>query len=138
METRRTAIVIFCMIFLTLAGTPALAERQSREGEELSTFKSFLGIMDTYLNVAERYVKMVSAEETTIYIVVEKMVEIYEAKGEKMNAVPELREILNRYGDNPTIRNVVHFKIAEIYKDTGQAGKALEELKMIAGTGLKR
>ena len=138
MKTRKTEFIILCMVLISLVATPALAERQSQEGEELNTFKSFLGIMETYLNVAERYVKMVSAEETTIYIVVERMVEIYEAKGEKMNAIPELREILSRYGDNATIRNVIHFKIAEIYKETGQAGKALDELKMIAGTGSKR
>lgn len=131
MKTSKTALAtLITTIILAMACTGVYAEEQS-EGNELATIQSFLKLMDNYLKVADKYVAMVSAEETTLYLVTEKVVEIYEAKGEKLKAVPELRKILAKYGHNPTVRNLVHFKIADIYKETGQATKALEELNAI-------
>ena len=88
--------------------------------------------MDDYLSFANKWVKTVSSEEAAIFIVIEQIEELYENKGERLQTVPELRKILAKHVNNPTVRKLVHFKLAEIYKDTGQASKALQELHAIA------
>ena len=131
MKKQIAAITILCALIITLSGAPALAEKPLPEGGRIEKIQSFLDLYGNYLKVSEKWVQMVSVKETTVYLVIEKTVEVYEEKGEKANAIPELRKLLSKYGGNATIRNMIHFKIAEIYKDTGQAAKALDELAAI-------
>lgn len=123
--------VIFCAMIIPLSSTAALADTRSGERSGVEKIQSFLDLYGNYLTVSEKWVEMVSTKETTVYLVSEKIVDIYKEKGEKVKAVPELRKLLSKYGGNATIRNMIHFKIAEIYKDTGQATKALDELTAI-------
>jgi predicted negative regulator of RcsB-dependent stress response len=138
MKNRKTALAVVCMIIIAATAANAFAGRHSAEGEELNKIQSFLGLIDKYLSVGERWVKLVSARETTIYFVTERITEIYQANGDKADAIPELRKVLAKYQDNKTIANVIRFKIAEIYKDTGRATKALQELNAIVEADLKR
>jgi hypothetical protein len=131
MKKQIAAIAILCAVVLTLSSAPALAKKPAHEEGQIEKVQSFLDLYGNYLKVSEKWVQMVSAKETTVYLVIEKTVEIYEEKGEKANAVPELRKLLSKYGGNTAIRNMIHFKIAEIYKDTGQSVKALDELAAI-------
>ncbi|GEM_PF-1915987 len=139
MNRRKTALAILCtIIIIAMSSTSAFAESQSREEEEFGKTQSFMGLMDNYLSVAKRWVKMVSGRETTIYLAIERIAEIYEEKGEQVKAIPELRKILSKYEDSPTVKNVIRFKIAEIYTESGQAAKALEELNAIIEADQKR
>jgi predicted negative regulator of RcsB-dependent stress response len=132
MKKHQIALVIFCtMVIVVMNSTGAFAKSQFNNGKELAKIQSFLELMDNYLNVSKKWVKMASERETTIYVVIERITEIYERKSAKVDAVPELRKILAKYKDNPTIGNIIHFKIAELYKNSGQANKALEELNAI-------
>ena len=106
MKKHTTAWAILFALIITLSSTSVLAERQSHEEEEIGKITSFLGLMESYLDVSDKWVKMVSMEETTIYLVTERVVEIYEQRGDKAEAVPELRKILAKYEDDPTIRNL--------------------------------
>ena len=117
------------MVFFVSTGN-LYAENRDAE-PDLETITSFIGLMQSYLDVAEKWVEMVSDKETAIYLVAERTTEIYEQKGDKAKAVPRLREILSKYKDNRAVRNALHFKIAEIYKEAGQHEKALDELKTI-------
>jgi predicted negative regulator of RcsB-dependent stress response len=135
MKKKIAVIAIVCALVITLSGAPTLAKRPLPEGGQIEKIQSFLDLYGNYLNVSEKWVQMVSAKETTVYLVMEKTVEIYEEKGEEAKAVPELRKLLSKYGGNATIRNMIHFKIAEIYKDTGQTTEALDELAAIVKAG---
>jgi hypothetical protein len=43
-----------------------------------------------------------------------------------------------KYKENPTIGNVIRFKITELYKNSGQANKALDELNAIVEADRKK
>ena len=130
MNTRKKIMAVICVISLTLTGSSVFAQRQP-QSQEVEAIHSFLDLMGNYLSVAEKYVKLASSEETAMYLVIEKTVELYEHSGSKVKAIPELRRILVKYEDNLTIRNMVHLKIADLYKENGQIEKALDELNEI-------
>jgi len=137
MKTSRSTIAILCALIIALGGGVALAKMpvHQEEVEEIEEVHAFIDLYGNYLELSEKWVQMVSRKETTACLVIERTVEIYEEKNETASAVPALRKFLSKYGENPTIRNMIHFKIAEIYKETGQANKALEELAAIVNEG---
>ena len=134
MKKIKIALAILVTIVITVAASSATAQRQPHE-QEVEAIQSFLDLMGNYLTVADKYVEMVSSEETAMYLVIEKTVELYEQKGSKVKAIPELRRMLVRYQDNTTVRNMVHLKIADLYKESGQTEKALDELNEMVESG---
>ena len=114
-------------VFFVGTGTLFAGDKSAKD-VELERIQSFIGVMQSYLDAAEQWVKMVSDKDTAVYLVAERVTEIYEAQGHKDQAIPDLRKILSKYENNRAVRNAIHFKIAEIYKEAGQHEKALEEL----------
>ena len=91
----------------------------------------FLRNIKDYLAVSEKYVTLANSRETAIFFAVEGIVEIHEARGERANAVPFLQKILEKYPDNQTVRNIIHFKLRDVYKETGRSDLALGELEAV-------
>ena len=91
----------------------------------------FIEIMTGYLDVTERIVALASTQEASVYFAVEGIVEIYEDRGELARAIPHLRKVLEQYPDNRAVRNIVRFKLRDVYKETGQADLALQELEAV-------
>jgi thioredoxin-like negative regulator of GroEL len=56
--------------------------------------------------------------------------EVYEKAGKKADAVNELQQMLNGL-DDPAARTALRFALADLYKETGQNEKALEQLREI-------
>lgn len=127
----RILTVVSLVTVLGLTGMSMPVESRSDEFGELQKAQSFLGMLDKYLTVMGKWSQMLSKRETTALLVAERVVDIYEQKGSKTAAIPELRKMLEKYRDNAPIRHMLHFKISEIYKDSGQPDKALEELRAI-------
>ena len=98
---------------------------------DIVMMKGFIDLMDTYLDLSEQWMKLVGEEDTTVYLVAERVTEIYEKKGSKIKAIPALTEMLQQFEGNTAVRNALHFKISEIYKDAGQHDSALEHLQKI-------
>ena len=92
---------------------------------------TFLRNIQDYLAVSEKYVTLANSRETAIFFAVEGIVEIHEARGERANAVPFLQKILEKYPDNQTVRNIIHFKLRDVYKETGRSDLALVELEAV-------
>ena len=89
-----------------------------------------LGTVQAYLTVLESMGKISSDPRAALLLAQNSIKEVYEQKGQKAQAVPELRKILQDLED-PAVRTAVRFAIADIYKETGQKDQALEELRQI-------
>ena len=66
-----------------------------------------------------------------MYFAIEGIIEIYEARGELRDAGPHLEQILQKYGENRTLRAMIRFKLRDIYNETDQYEKALQQLEEI-------
>ena len=91
----------------------------------------FMDLMDSYLQVAQRWVQMAETREAAVFFAIEGITEIYEARGELRNAGPHLEQILEKYGQNRTLRAMIRFKLRDIYNETEQHDKALQQLEAI-------
>ncbi|MBN1675524.1 MAG: hypothetical protein JXR37_31070 [Kiritimatiellae bacterium] len=110
--------------------------REEAAPESAHQMKQMVDAMGGYLDLSQNWVKMVSNKHTVAFFALEGIAEIYEQKGEPEKAVPELRKALEKYGNDPVIRNAIRFKIRDIYKDSGQHEAALEELRAILAANL--
>ncbi|MEM9557725.1 MAG: hypothetical protein AAGC60_25930 [Acidobacteriota bacterium] len=90
-----------------------------------------LGMMGDYLTLAERYTELASRPETSVFFAVEGIVEIYEARGELDQAVQHLERLLEKHSTSQTVRNIVRFKLRDLYNQTGRSQRALEELETV-------
>ena len=87
--------------------------------------------MEGYLDLSRDVVELASKQETTIFLAIEGIVEIYEGREEMGRAVDHLNKIMQAYPDNRIVRNLVRFKLKDIYVETGQTDKALQVLDAI-------
>ena len=91
----------------------------------------FIDTLGSYMDVSAKLVSLAGDRETTIFFAIEGIVEIYERRNELAKAPAHLEKILKKYPDNQTIRNIVRFKLRDVYNDTGQSDLALRELEAI-------
>lgn len=112
------AVVITAMASFA---APALADDEDE----------FLEQLQAYLDISEQYVALSKQKEAAVFFAVEGIVEIHEDRGEQAKAVPMLRQILDQYPDNQAVRNIVHFKLRDLLRDTGQTDAALTQLQTL-------
>ena len=126
--------------FLLIGGlallTPSLQANPSLPGgdEVYVEEEIFIDAIDTlggYMDVSERFIRLAGRPEAAIFFAIEGIVEIYEQRNELALAPPHLQNILNKYPDNKTIRNIVRFRLRDVYNDTGRSDLALRELEAI-------
>jgi len=115
---------------MTTSAPSAQAAGGTAHGE-LETAKQFLGVMQGYLEVSKQWMQHLEDPDMVVFLATEGIVEAYEEKGDKMGAVPELQDLLEKYGNNRVIRTAIRFKLRDLYKDSGQFDKALEELHAV-------
>ena len=123
--SKAKTLLASCTLFVSLAVAtwqPLRADDQQIE---------FLDTMDRYLNIADHYVALASRRDAAIYFAVEGIAEIYENKGEKAQAIPHLERLLKSHQGNPTAANIIRFKLRDLYRETGQAQKALDQLDAV-------
>ena len=95
-------------------------------GEEV-----FIDTLGSYMDVSEKIISLAGRREAAIFFAIEGIVEIYEQRNELAKAPPHLQKILKKYPDNKTIRNIVRFKLRDVYNDTGRSDLALQELEAV-------
>lgn len=118
-------LILAGLFGLTTTLTPmASAQAQNVEVETIALFQS-------YLDIAEQFVGFTAEQEATVFLAVEGIVEIYEARGEAAAAIPVLQAALAQYPEDQPARNIIRFKLRDLYRDTGQADLALAELQAI-------
>lgn len=115
------------LALLTLVALGAAAPTVAEAPDETA----FLEVMNRYLELADHYTELASRPETATYFAIEGIVEIYEARGARAEAVEHLERLLKEHGDDRTIRNLLRFKLRDLYNETGRSNRALEELETI-------
>lgn len=113
---------------LCVMTSPAKAQMNP---ENLQMMQKFLELMHSYLEISGQWYELVSNRDLAIYLAIDGIVELYEQKGNKLDAVPVLRDLMKRYGSNRTVRTMIRFKIRDILKDSGKVDEALKELMQI-------
>lgn len=115
---------ILAVLLLALFASPLLAQDQDDPA-------AFVELMSGYLGLSERVVAMASSPEASVYLAIEGIVEIYEQRRDGPGAVAHLKRILDQHGSNQAVRNIVHLKLRDVYKETGDAKAALAQLDQI-------
>ena len=111
------------VICLGLSGAPAQAQDVNEQAQ-------FIGLMSQYLELSNQIVALTGTPEGAIFMAVEGIFEVYEERRDAPSAIKHLERILDDTR-NQTVRNIVRLKLRDIYKETGQSDKALEQLDMI-------
>ena len=91
----------------------------------------FVSLMTQYLSLAGSLVETAERPEAAVFMAIEGIFEVYEQRRDAPNAVKHFERLLAKHGDNRTVRNLIRFKLRDIYKETGQQDKALEQLDLI-------
>lgn len=128
-----TALLILAAI---LVGGLFAAAGNGQAGGQQGSFdpnspQNFIALMRDYLSVGERWVAMVSENESAAYLAIEGIIEIYERRGAKGEAIGHLRRLLDDRSTSPTVRTLLRFKLRDLYNETGQSDKALAELDRV-------
>jgi predicted negative regulator of RcsB-dependent stress response len=93
--------------------------------------EAFVQLMSQYLELGNAVVDTAERPEAAIFLAIEGIFEVYEQRRDAPNAVQHFERMLEDYGENQTVRNLIRFKLRDIYKETGQTDKALEQLELI-------
>ena len=93
--------------------------------------EAFVDLMNQYLALGNAVVDTAERPEAAIFLAIEGIFEVYEQRRDAPNAIQHFERMLKDYGENQTVRNLIRFKLRDIYKETGQSDKALEQLDLI-------
>ncbi len=93
--------------------------------------EDFLLLMNQYLELGNMVVDTAERPEASIFLAIEGIFEVYENRRDAPGAVKHFERLLAEHGDNQTVRNLIRFKLRDIYKETDQVDKALEQLDLI-------
>ncbi len=115
-------IAVTMMVATTAFAAPAMAEEP--EANEIELFLD-------YMEIAEQFLSFANRTDAAVFFAVEGVVEIHEERGELAAAIPVLKSFLDQYPDNQAVRNVIHFKLRDLFRDTGQAEQALAQLRTV-------
>ncbi len=96
--------------------------------DELKLMQTFLSIMTDYFAIIEASHDIASDPEKAAIMQMQKIQEVYEARGEKARSAEVLRQVL-KSTDNTTIRNAAYMLLGDTLKDTGRTDEALELLR---------
>ncbi|MEM1385292.1 MAG: hypothetical protein AAF713_05985 [Pseudomonadota bacterium] len=114
-------IVASAMVVTAAFAVPATADD---EMDFIEQFQSYMELSEQFLNLANR-------NDAAVFFAVEGIVEIHEDRGERAKAIPVLKGVLEKYPDNQAVRNIIRFKLRDLYRETGQADLALTELQVV-------
>lgn len=128
---RMLGIVMIAAVASVLTVPAVTAEPNAEEMAQVAMMKSFLGVMKEYTELAGNWMKLLEDQDAVAFLVAEGIAEIYEQKGDKRKALPELRKLLETPGLGEPGKRAIRFKIRDIYKEAGMHDEALTELKAI-------
>ena len=116
-----TCLVPLIAVVVLYAPVSQAADEQQR----------FVTLMNNYLDLVNSVVDSAERPEAAVFMAIEGIFEVYEQRRDAPSAVRHLEGLLAEHGDNRTVRNLIRFKLRDIYKETGQQDKALEQLDLI-------
>ena len=122
MSTKTLLIAFTLSIGLGVGAASATDEEEAQK---------FVALMSNYLSLADQVVSIANRQDAAIFLALEGIFEIYEHRRDSPGAIPHLNRILETHAKDRVVRNLVRFKLRDIYKETGQMDKALEQLEKI-------
>ena len=120
----KSLLIVTAMVVSAAFAVPAQADDHEEELDFIEQFEGYMNISEKFLNLAKR-------TDAAVFFAVEGIVEIHEDRGEQAKAIPMLQKVLESYPDNQTVRNVIRFKLRDLYRETGQTDLALAELQTL-------
>ncbi|MEM6946086.1 MAG: tetratricopeptide repeat protein [Pseudomonadota bacterium] len=117
---KRLMIAATMLSAATLTAAPAQAD-------DLDLIEQLQG----YLQISEQFIDLVNRKEAAVFFAVEGIVEIHEERGDQAKAIPTLQAFLEKYPDDQAVRNIIRFKLRDLYRETGQADLAIAELEVV-------
>ncbi len=121
------AMLVAIAVLLTGLSTAAAGQEDIEQGEEMQ----FISLMDNYLALSQRVAAIASQSDASVFLAIEGIVEIYEARGEMDKAIEHLNRVIKESPNNRSLRTIARFKLREIYGDLDMTSKALSELDRI-------
>lgn len=91
----------------------------------------YIAMMQSYLSLVNDAVDTVGRPEAAAMLGIEGIFEIYEQRRDAPGAVAHYERLLEAHGENRTVRTLLRLKLRDIYKETGQSDKALQQLDLI-------
>ncbi len=122
----KTLLIALTLSFCVGAGPAAAADQPDAQKMD-----HFVTLMSKYLSLADQVVSVANRQDAAIFLAIEGIFEVYEQRKDAPGAVRHLNRILETHAQDRTVRNLVRFKLRDIYKETGQMDKALEQLDLI-------
>ncbi len=117
-------------LLIALSLSLALGAGAATAADEQEAQK-FVTLMSNYLSLADQVVSIANRQDAAIFLALEGIFEVYEQRKDAPGAVAHLNRILDTHAQDRVVRNLVRFKLRDIYKETGQTDKALEQLELI-------
>lgn len=93
--------------------------------------QGFINLMHDYLDLGQQWVSMAETPSASAYLAIEGIVEIYEQRGAKPQAIGHLNRLLTGGRTTPVVETLIRFKLRDLYNETRQGDKALAELDRI-------
>jgi hypothetical protein len=121
---------LFVMGLLVLA--PAVPPVEAEEDPS-----HYISLVESYLDLLDHMRETAADPRSALVLAQSSIKEIYEKKGQKLEAATELRKILDGLTD-PAARTALRFTISDIYKEAGQMDRSLEELRLIVSENKSR
>ena len=110
------------MLFVVAPGA------QAQQQHDLELMQTFLNIMTDYFELIESTHDISSNPEKAAIMQMQKIQEVYEARGEKARSADVLKQVLED-SNNTTIRNAAYLMLGDTLKDAGRADEALQLLR---------
>ena len=101
---------------------------QAQQGEELERMKQFMGVMEGYYGLIDGVHDVASNPDKSAILQLQKIEEIYKARGDRAEAIAVLRDVLKRTS-SATVRNAAAIMLADALNETGQSMQAVEVLR---------
>ena len=116
------ALVVATMALALLSYTaPAAAS------DEMDDSERYIRMMQGYVTLTGDVVEMAKREEAVVFYAIEGIVEIYERRGQKAEAIPHLTKMLENT-DRRVMRNLIRLELRDLYNEFGRHDEALSQL----------
>jgi len=117
---------VYFFVFIIFSSV-GVANAQNKVDET----QQFVALMSQYLTLTDQAVNVAKSPDASVFLAIEGIYEIYEQRRDAPGAVKHLVRLLDQYGSNQAVRNMIRLKLRDIYKETNDAEKALEQLELI-------
>jgi len=132
----KTSAFTAVLVVLLFWAPVSLAEPESERLEHIERMRTFIGLIQDFMNVVDAVHGMTDDPEKAAIYQMHQIEEIYKKKGQTDRAINLFKDILKQT-DNQSIRNAAYMRLGDLYKKTNHP-KALELYEDALQENIKR